>query len=173
MFDIGGPELLLIAVMALIVIGPKELPGAIRTVTHWIRKAKGLAAEFRSGLDEMVREAELNEVKDEIRRSIDPGQIGYSIKDDLRDSVDPDGNVKEALSLEGDWYSPDDELYDFVKDDVGDVDKHTAAADAAAKAADETVEPAIADEAAEPVTEEGRAGETDEPADRRSGAGTP
>ena len=46
MFDIGWPELLLIMVVALVVIGPKDLPAAIRTVTTILRKVRGMAAEF-------------------------------------------------------------------------------------------------------------------------------
>ena len=56
MFDIGGWEFLVVIVIAIIVIGPKDLPGTIRTVTGWIRKARELAREFQSGLDDLARE---------------------------------------------------------------------------------------------------------------------
>ncbi len=67
MFDIGWPELMVVMVIALIVIGPKDLPAAIRTVTMILRKVRGMAAEFQSGLDEIAREAGV----DEIKRSVD------------------------------------------------------------------------------------------------------
>jgi sec-independent protein translocase protein TatB len=67
MFDIGWPELMLVMVVALVVIGPKDLPAAIRTVTTILRKMRGMAAEFQSGLDDIAREAGVDEVK----RSID------------------------------------------------------------------------------------------------------
>ncbi len=67
MFDIGWPELMVVMVIALIVIGPKDLPAAIRTVTMILRKVRGMAAEFQSGLDEIAREAGV----DEINRSVD------------------------------------------------------------------------------------------------------
>ena len=63
MFDIGYMELLLIAVVALIVIGPKELPRVMRTVGQWVGRARGMARHFRSGLDTMMREAELEEME--------------------------------------------------------------------------------------------------------------
>ena len=63
MFDIGYSELLLIAVVALIVIGPKDLPRVMRTVGQWVGRARGMARHFRSGIDTMMREAELEEME--------------------------------------------------------------------------------------------------------------
>jgi sec-independent protein translocase protein TatB len=63
MFDIGYSELLLIAVVALIVIGPKDLPRVMRTVGQWVGRARGMARHFRSGVDTMMREAELEEME--------------------------------------------------------------------------------------------------------------
>lgn len=63
MFDIGYSELLLIAVVALIVIGPKDLPRVMRTVGEWVGRARGMARHFRSGIDTMMREAELEEME--------------------------------------------------------------------------------------------------------------
>jgi sec-independent protein translocase protein TatB len=63
MFDIAPTELLLVAVVALVVIGPKDLPKAMRVVGNWIGKARGMARHFRSGLDTMMRESELEEME--------------------------------------------------------------------------------------------------------------
>lgn len=63
MFDIAPTELLLVAIVALVVIGPKDLPKAMRFVGHWVGKARGVARQFRSGFDAMVREAELAEME--------------------------------------------------------------------------------------------------------------
>lgn len=63
MFDIGYTELLIIAVVALIVIGPKDLPAVMRTVGGWIGRARGMARHFRSGVDTMMRESELEEME--------------------------------------------------------------------------------------------------------------
>ena len=63
MFDIGYSELLVIAVVALVVIGPKDLPRVMRTVGQWVGRARGMARHFRSGIDTMMREAELEEME--------------------------------------------------------------------------------------------------------------
>lgn len=63
MFDIASPELLLVAVVAIVVIGPKDLPKAMRVVGYWVGKARGTMRQFRSGFDAMVREAELAEME--------------------------------------------------------------------------------------------------------------
>ena len=70
MFDIGWSELLVIAVVALIAIGPKELPGVLRTIGQWMGKARRMAAEFQGHFNEAMREAEMADLKrsfDEVR----------------------------------------------------------------------------------------------------------
>ena len=63
MLDVAPTELLLVAVVALVVIGPKDLPRAMRFVGQWVAKARGVARHFRSGLDEMIRQSELEEME--------------------------------------------------------------------------------------------------------------
>ncbi len=63
MFDIAPTELLLCAVIALVVIGPKDLPKAMRVVGHWMGRARSVARHFRSGIDTMIRESELAEME--------------------------------------------------------------------------------------------------------------
>lgn len=63
MFDIAPLELLLIVVIAVIVIGPKDLPLALRTAGRWLGKVRKVSAQFRTGLDAMIREAELEEME--------------------------------------------------------------------------------------------------------------
>ena len=63
MFDIAPTELLIVAIVALVVIGPKDLPGVLRTVGQWVGRARGMARHFRSGIDTMIREAELEEME--------------------------------------------------------------------------------------------------------------
>ena len=63
MFGIDTSELMLIAFVALIVIGPKDLPKAMRLLGYWVGKARGVARGFRQGFDSMVREAELEEME--------------------------------------------------------------------------------------------------------------
>lgn len=63
MFDVAPTELLLVAIVALVVIGPKDLPRVLRVVGQWVGKARGVARQFRAGFDEMLREAELAEME--------------------------------------------------------------------------------------------------------------
>ena len=63
MFDIGWSELLVIGVVALIVIGPKELPGALRTLGQWMGKIRRMASEFQGQFQEAMREAEIDQLK--------------------------------------------------------------------------------------------------------------
>ena len=62
MFDVGYSELLLIAIVTLLVVGPKELPNLLRTIGKWTGKARAMARHFRSGFDTMIREAEIDEM---------------------------------------------------------------------------------------------------------------
>jgi sec-independent protein translocase protein TatB len=63
MFGIDSGELLIVAIVALVVIGPKDLPNVMRTVGHWVGRARGMARHFRSGIDTMIRETELEEMQ--------------------------------------------------------------------------------------------------------------
>ena len=71
MFDVAPTELLLVVLVALVVIGPKDLPKAMRFVGKWMAKARGMARHFRSGLDTMMREAELEELEKQWREQND------------------------------------------------------------------------------------------------------
>ena len=92
MFDIGWSEMLIIGVVALVVIGPKELPGALKTFAYWMKQARKLAREFQSGVDDMIRQAEL----DEARQAVEDAR--RKINKDIEDAVDPTGEVKQALT---------------------------------------------------------------------------
>jgi sec-independent protein translocase protein TatB len=63
MFDVAPTELMLVALVALLVIGPKDLPRVMRVVGKWVGKARGVASQFRSGFDEMVRQSEMEEME--------------------------------------------------------------------------------------------------------------
>ena len=63
MFDIGASELLVIVIVAILVIGPKDMPRALRTAGRWIGKVRRMSNHFRSGIDAMIREAELEEME--------------------------------------------------------------------------------------------------------------
>jgi sec-independent protein translocase protein TatB len=94
MFDIGWPELVVIAVVALVVIGPKDLPYALRTVGRFVAKARTMAREFQTHVDDMVREAEL----DELRKKATELKDGVDIKKHVQNAIDPSGSIRDALT---------------------------------------------------------------------------
>lgn len=67
MFEVAPSEMLLLAIVAIVVIGPKDLPKAMRFVGKWVGKARGMARHFRSGIDTMIRESELEELEKQWR----------------------------------------------------------------------------------------------------------
>jgi sec-independent protein translocase protein TatB len=93
MFDIGGGELIVIAVVALIAIGPKELPGVLRMVGQWMGKARKMAAEFQGQFQEAMREAEMADLKksfDEVKEAatgFTSGNIMTSLQKDVGDAL--------------------------------------------------------------------------------------
>jgi sec-independent protein translocase protein TatB len=125
MLDIGGLELLVIVVVALVAIGPKELPGAIRTGMSWMRKTRALAHEFQSGLEELSREAGVHEIRrdmEEVAKSEDLENIARGFEKDIADEdtrkilEDPDTKKLLAEIESGDYfgspaeYAPVEEL---------------------------------------------------------------
>jgi sec-independent protein translocase protein TatB len=89
MFDIGWSELVVIAVVALIAIGPKELPGVLRMVGQWIGKARKMAAEFQGQFQEAMREAEMADLKksfDEVKEAA-TGFTGANVMTELQKDV--------------------------------------------------------------------------------------
>ncbi len=92
LFDIGWPELLLIGAVALVVIGPKDLPRALRVAGFWVRKARTMSREFQSSIDQMIRDAELDEVRKDLQKATE-----FDIDHEIRKTVDPTGSLGEAL----------------------------------------------------------------------------
>ena len=96
MFDIGWSELVVIAVVALIAIGPKELPGVLRMVGQWVAKARKMATEFQGQFNEAMREADMADVKkafDEVKEAAS----GFS-KGNIMTALTKD--VSEAMSID-------------------------------------------------------------------------
>lgn len=93
MFDLGWGELLVVGAVALVVLGPKELPNALRTITNLTKSARRLAGEFQSGINEIVREAELEDAR-KAAQSMTKGSISKAIEK----AVDPTGEMKTTVS---------------------------------------------------------------------------
>jgi sec-independent protein translocase protein TatB len=91
MLNIGWGEMAVIAVVTLIVVGPKELPNVLRTGAHWMRQVRKMSREFQSGVDSLVREAELDEAK-KIVTSVKQGTLGRQIEN----AIDPTGEKKKS-----------------------------------------------------------------------------
>lgn len=93
LFDIGWPELMLIGAIALLVIGPKDLPRALRVAGYWVRRARTMSREFQSSVEQMIREAELHEVRDELKTATQ-----FDFEHEFQKTVDPDGSLNQALA---------------------------------------------------------------------------
>jgi sec-independent protein translocase protein TatB len=93
MFDIGWDEMALVAVLALIVIGPKDLPAVLRQMGKWTRKARELAGEFQRGVDEMVRESEISELKTQVEKVADTN----ALRREIEKTIDPTGDIARSL----------------------------------------------------------------------------
>src|SRR5258708_4490420 len=103
MFDIGWSEFLVIAIVALIAIGPKELPGVLRMVGQWMGKARKMAAEFQGQFQEAMREAEMADLKktfDEVKEAasgLASNNIMTSLQKDVGDALKIDDIDKPAI----------------------------------------------------------------------------
>ena len=97
MLDVSPQELLLVLIVALLVIGPKDLPRVMRTVGHWVGKAKGTVRHFRSGIDAMIRESELQEMEKKWRAENERILQDYPMPaPDSADAIDEDPDPDNA-----------------------------------------------------------------------------
>lgn len=90
MLDFGWQEFLVVAVVTVLVVGPKELPRVFRTITGFMRKARSLAGEFHSAMDEMAKEADLQDIKKQVE-GVKNGSSSW-VKD-----IDPTGEVEKSV----------------------------------------------------------------------------
>jgi sec-independent protein translocase protein TatB len=93
-FDLGWSEMLVIGAVALVVIGPKDLPKALRTAGTWARKARTMTRELQGSVEEMIREAELDEVHKDLKKALD-----FDVKNQVLNTVDPTGELAESIKL--------------------------------------------------------------------------
>ena len=80
MLDIGFPEFLLISFVLLIVVGPKDLPKVLRSITSLVRKIKSMASQFHSGIDDLANEAEISNLRNEISKIDDKSIINSELE---------------------------------------------------------------------------------------------
>ncbi len=93
MFDFAWSEIMLIGVVALIAIGPKDLPVAMKAVTEVIKKARRMAAEFQTHVDDMVRDVDLKEVRDQLNEI-----RNFDIKGTIEQAVDADHSLRDTFA---------------------------------------------------------------------------
>ena len=150
MFDIGWTELLVIAVVAIVIIGPKDLPRAMRAVGQWTGRVKRMAGDFQRQFNEAVREAELDDVKNEVTK------LG---------KMDPVGDLKKTIAkadtdLKADLKKVNDDIATSAAsldkpDTVNAVPKPPVVTpDPVVAADDPEAAPVVADPAAPPPTRE-------------------
>jgi sec-independent protein translocase protein TatB len=92
LFDLGWSEILLIGTVALVFIGPKDLPKVMRVAGYWMRKARTLSREFQSSIDQMIREAELEEVRQDLKKATE-----FDLNKEFHNTIDPTGSLSESL----------------------------------------------------------------------------
>jgi sec-independent protein translocase protein TatB len=93
MFDIGWSEMAVILAVALIVIGPKDLPRVARTMGKWTAKARAMAREFQRSIDDMAREAELHDIKAEVDKL-----SRVDMRHRIEETIDPEGELRRGLA---------------------------------------------------------------------------
>jgi sec-independent protein translocase protein TatB len=95
MFDFAWSEIALIAGVALVVIGPKDLPVALRAISGFVKKARRMAGEFQTHVDEMMREADLKDVKDTINEI-----RNFDFRSTVEKAIDPDHSLRDTFSVD-------------------------------------------------------------------------
>ena len=92
MFDIGWQELFFIGLVTILVVGPKEIPRVLRTVVAAVRKVRGLANDFQRGIDELARETELDQIRQDLEKN-----AKLELERELEVSIDPTGGMSESV----------------------------------------------------------------------------
>ena len=117
MFDIGATELLLIIVVAVIVIGPKDMPMAMRTAGRWIGKLRRMSGHFRAGLDAMVREAEMEDMQKEWDRRNAEIMARHPTADADAGPMEPEGESEAPAQKDDPSAAPAVEALPLFDDD--------------------------------------------------------
>ncbi len=126
MLSLGWSEMAIVLLVALLVLGPKELPKLARDLGRWVGKARSLSREFQRALEDMARETELDEMKkqlDEANRELRRTRIDKTVER----AVDPTGELKSAFDIDG---------ADGVEGDVDEPARRTSPEKATAAAED-------------------------------------
>ena len=91
-FDLSWPKLLLIGAVALIFFGPKDLPNALRIAGYWFRRARTLSSELQNGVEQMIRAAELDQMRRELKKATE-----FNLDEEFRRTVAPTGEFTRSI----------------------------------------------------------------------------
>lgn len=94
MFDIGWTEIVTIVILAVLIIGPRDLPKAMRAMAKMIGKAKHMMREFQNNVDDMIRDTELEEVKKSIQSA-----RNFDVKSQVAKAIDSDGSIEKGWTF--------------------------------------------------------------------------
>ena len=149
MFDIGWTEMLVIGVIAIVVVGPKDLPRMLRTVGQYVGKAKRMAREFQTQFDDAVKDTELDDVRksfNDLKSSNPTGEVGKALNP-FKDAAD---DLKKTVedSDKADWTDPGAEDENAIAGISGPADTSKSADDAEPAKSDPAPETGAASEAA-------------------------
>jgi sec-independent protein translocase protein TatB len=95
MFDFSWSQIMLIGVVALVLIGPKDLPIALRAISNMIKKARAMAAEFHTHVDDMMKSVDLKDVKDQFNDI-----RNFDLRNEIEKAVDPDRKLRDTFSAD-------------------------------------------------------------------------
>lgn len=169
MFDLGWQEFMLIALITVVVVGPKDLPRVVRTVSQWVRKARGMARDFHSSIEDVARDAELDEIRRELTRSTEDsiGEIKNAVEDAKTESGIADA-LDDVKSMADDTKAQAQEMSENMSDEaVEDLDPFI---DPAAGQDAPVSEPAIAQAEPEAEAMADSGAEPEKPATTATGA---
>jgi sec-independent protein translocase protein TatB len=111
MFDIGWVEMMIVVVVMVVVIGPKDLPVVLHTMGKWIARVRAMARSFQDSIEEMAGEAGLDQMRDEVQSIRD-----YSLEDEIEKAIDSEDEPSEGI------YGDPAKALESAKDSAGDGD---------------------------------------------------
>jgi sec-independent protein translocase protein TatB len=94
MFDFAWSEIAVLGVIALVVIGPKDLPRALKTAGFMVRRARMMAREFQNSVDDMIRESELHDIREQAAKAAGVDDLKQAVKD----AMDPVADIRTAMA---------------------------------------------------------------------------
>tara|TARA_B100002051_G_C16565706_1_gene549923 strand:+ start:492 stop:839 length:348 start_codon:yes stop_codon:yes gene_type:complete len=99
LLDIGWTELLVVGLVLIVVVGPKDLPKVLRTIGQWTRKVKKIARDFQDNIEDIARESEIDEVRNNFNETINLSENTAKYENDLKEIISPNITEDEVNDL--------------------------------------------------------------------------